>query len=103
MLFYPGMTYEIEREGKLASLKMGNRFVFEFDRKAEPKDDKVTPKPDPESEPEEELYPDRVCKVCGRKCKSAYGLRLHMENTHPVAESVAPVESTKAETEAAPA
>ena len=32
VLCYPGEVYEIEHDGKLAALKIGNSWVFEFDR-----------------------------------------------------------------------
>ena len=34
MTYLPGREYEIEHDGKLASMKMAGRFVFEFDREA---------------------------------------------------------------------
>jgi len=110
-MFYPGETYEIERDGSLAKLKtpMG-AYVFEFDR-ASPLDntrdytcDKCghpcktlnelgnhvySTHPEGRAEEEEdegEVFADRTCTLCDppRVCKSPYGLRVHQDRAHNI-------------------
>jgi hypothetical protein len=116
-LYSAGEVYEIDRDSRLAELKVGSRPVFEFDRNANPDDKphdysckqegcgakfktlaelgshtRATHKdsdliPDPKAE---NIFADRTCE-CGRVCASAYGLKLHKQKAHPVpaAETVA--------------
>lgn len=58
--------YEIERNGPLASLKLGERYVFDFDRNSGPDD-----KPH-----------DYTCKRCGKKYKTLPDLGTHTNQDH---------------------
>lgn len=109
--YYPGETYEIDTESPLCDLKFGgDKYVFEFDRNANPSDkphdytcDKCGEKfstlnklgnhvhsqhPEGVVEPveEEEIFADRTCNICNPKkvCKSPYGLRVHQDKAHGV-------------------
>jgi hypothetical protein len=64
----PGGLYEIDRDGPLASLKLGSTYVFEFDRNANPDD-----KPH-----------DYSCKKdgCGKKFKTLAALGTHTKVDH---------------------
>jgi hypothetical protein len=82
----PGGLYEIERDGPLASLKLGQAYVFAFDRNAGPDD-----KPH-----------DYSCKKegCGAKFKTLAELgrhanSAHKNDPHPLAEPDAEVEVAK--------
>lgn len=92
--FKMGSTYEIERDGTLASLKTSGgklgKYVFEFDRNAGPDD-----KPH-----------DYSCKKdgCGKKFKTLAALGTHTKTDHkddpnplaePDAEIVKPVDGRK--------
>ena len=114
VLYTPGSgpllegLFEIDRDGPLASLKLGSTYVFDFDRNCGPDD-----KPHDYSckkegcgkkfktlaalgthtneehrevrDDSEDLAPFAgvTCKICNKRCKSAYGLRLHNEKSHP--------------------
>lgn len=74
----PGGLYEIERDGPLASMKVGNIDVFQFDRNAGPDD-----KPH-----------DYTCKKlvdgeeCGKKCKNLAELGNHVNKMHKEAAEI---------------
>ena len=123
--FYAGEMYEIDRDSPLAELKIGSgpnaRYVFEFDRNSPGEKHDYTCKecgfpaktlaelgrhchvehpldtgiPEPQSEPEE-VFADRTCPECQRKCASPYGLRVHRNKSHGV-----PMKEAQTETAAA--
>lgn len=66
----PEGLYEIDRDGPLASLKMGSTYVFDFDRNANPDD-----KPH-----------DYSCKRCGKKFKTLAELGRHSNAEHKAEE-----------------
>lgn len=107
----PGGLYEIEHDGQLASLKIGSSFVFTFDRTmagtgqlpalggfkckqcnrvfetlnaigTHTREEHRTI--ENEAIQDEPVF-DRTCKVpgCGKVLANPYGLRLHMEKSHP--------------------
>lgn len=115
----PEGLYEIDRDGPLASLKLGSTYVFDFDRNANPndkphdytckkcgetrdpmgkkftlatlgthtrsvhRDDPVIALDDDEEDGAD--LSDRTCNICSppKVLRSAYGLRLHNEKSHP--------------------
>ena len=70
----PEGLYEIDRDGPLASLKLGSTYVFAFDRNANPDD-----KPH-----------DYSCKRegCGKKFKTLAALGSHVHSDHGNEETV---------------
>jgi uncharacterized C2H2 Zn-finger protein len=72
MYFYPGEVYKIDRDGPLATLKVGTGYVFEFDRNAGPDD-----KPH-----------DYSCKRCGQKFKTLADLGRHSNKEHKNADLI---------------
>jgi hypothetical protein len=61
-----GGLYEIDTEGPLPALKIGNRYVFDFDRNANPED-----KPH-----------DYTCDECGKDLKTLPALGSHKRKEH---------------------
>lgn len=62
----PDGLYEIDRDGPMASIKLGSTYCFEFDRNSGPDD-----KPH-----------DYSCKKCGKKFKTLPALGTHTREDH---------------------
>jgi hypothetical protein len=69
-MYYPGEVYEIDRDCSLASLKVGARYVFEFDRNAGKTDAGET------------VISDYTCKKCGNPFKTLAELGRHSNSDH---------------------
>jgi hypothetical protein len=67
--FYPGETYEIEHDGTLAVMKIGNIYVFEFDRTMTGTG--VSPAPG-----------GFICKQCQKPFESLNDLGTHTRSVH---------------------
>ena len=74
VLYYPGEVYEIDRDSLLASMKVGNEFVFQFDRNANPSD----------------KAHDYTCKRdgCGKKFGTLAELGRHVNANHKDSDGV---------------
>lgn len=72
--FVPGQIVEFERDSpigiRLASMKFGGRYVFEFDRNETRTNQGVT------------VEKDYSCKECGKKCKTLSELGRHTNAEH---------------------
>ena len=114
VLFEPGEFYDIEHDGPLASLKIGERFirfdkegkpvgdpiggkyVFEFDRAAVgaaavriPAAVKEIEPPDPEAARRMLDFQGKyTCKKCGKSCESLNELGTHSRSAHREEEQV---------------
>ena len=70
VLYHPGEVYEIENDSQLASLKVGNDYVFQFDRTGTRTDDGI------------DVVKDYSCKKCGVKFKTLNALGVHSNQNH---------------------
>ena len=68
--YYPGEVYEIEHDSPLASLKVGIKYVFEFDRNPTRTDEGVM------------VEKDYSCKKCGKAFDNLSSLGRHTRMAH---------------------